>query len=89
MNKNQFIAAVASKASCENEVAAACYEAMVETIMETVKNGDKVALPDLGNFEVKVRAARVGVNPATGEKINIPESKVLNFKPAKKVKEEL
>ena len=89
MNKNQLIAAVASKAGCENEVAVACYEAMVETIMETVKNGDKVTLPDLGNFEVKTRAARVGVNPATGEKINIPESKVLNFKPAKKVKDEL
>ena len=57
--------------------------------MEAVKNGDKVDLADLGKFEVKTRAARVGVNPATGEKINIPESKVLNFKPAKSVKDTL
>ena len=89
MNKNQFMAAVASKASCSTDVANACYEAMIETILETVKNGDKVVLPDLGNFEVKVRAARVGVNPATGEKIDIAESKVLNFKPSKKIKESL
>ncbi len=89
MNKNQFIAGVASKAGCSNEVAASCYDAMVATILETVKNGDKVALPDFGNFELKTRPARVGVNPSTGEKINIAESRVLNFKPAKKIKDEL
>lgn len=89
MKKNQLIAAVASKAGCANDVAAACYEALVETILEAVKNGDKVDLSDLGKFEVKTRATRVGVNPATGEKIDIPESKVLNFKPAKSVKETL
>ena len=49
MNKNQFIAGVASKAGCSNEVAASCYDAMVATILETVKNGDKVALPDFGS----------------------------------------
>ena len=89
MKKNQLIAAVASKAGCANDVATACYEAVVETILEAVKNGDKVDLADLGKFEVKTRAARVGVNPATGEKIDIPESKVLNFKPSKAVKESL
>nr|MDE5755865.1 HU family DNA-binding protein [Clostridia bacterium] len=38
---------------------------------------------------VKTRAARQGVNPATGEKIEIAESKVLNFKPAKSIKDSL
>ena len=89
MKKNQFIAAVASKAGCSNEIATACYEAAVETVMETLKNGDKVDLADFGKFEVKTRAARVGVNPATGEKIDIPETNVLNFKPSKAVKEAL
>lgn len=89
MNKNQLICAVAAKADCSNEVATACYEAMLESIMEAMKAGEKVMLPGFGNFEVKTRAARTGVNPATGEKIEIAESKVINFKAAKSTKDEL
>ncbi|MDE5990330.1 MAG: HU family DNA-binding protein, partial [Clostridia bacterium] len=51
--------------------------------------GDKVALAGFGTFEVKVRAARTGINPATREKIEIPETKVINFKAAKTNKEAL
>lgn len=89
MNKNQLIAAIATKADCSKEVATACCDAMLESIMEAMKGGDKVALPAFGNFEVKVRAAREGINPATREKIQIPETKVMTFKPAKSVKDEL
>ncbi|MDE6275110.1 MAG: HU family DNA-binding protein [Clostridia bacterium] len=89
MKKNQLIAAVASKADCSKEVATACYDAIIECIMESAKAGDKVDLSDFGKFEVKVRPARQGINPATGEKIEIAESKVLNFKPAKSIKESL
>lgn len=89
MNKNQLVSAVAAKAECSKEVAAACCDAMVETLMEALKEGDKVAWAGFGNFEVKVRTARVGINPATREKIEIPESKVINFKPAKNINESL
>ena len=80
MNKNQLIAAIASKADCSKEVASACCDAMLDCIMDAMKGGEKVLLPGFGNFEVKVRAAREGINPATREKIQIPESKVVSFK---------
>ena len=89
MKKNQLIAAVASKADCSKEVANACYDAIIECIMESVKAGDKVDLSDFGKFELKVTPAHQGVNPATGEKIEIAESKSLKFKPAKAIKEAL
>lgn len=89
MNKNQLICAIVSKADCSNEIATACYDAMLESIMEAMKAGDKVALPGFGTFEVKTRAARMGVNPATGEKIEIAESKAINFKAAKSTKDVL
>ncbi|MDE6758354.1 MAG: HU family DNA-binding protein [Clostridia bacterium] len=89
MNKNQLVSAVATKADCSKEEALACCDAMVETIMEALKEGDKVALAGFGTFEVKVRAARTGINPATREKIEIPETKVINFKAAKTNKEAL
>ncbi|MDE5756564.1 MAG: HU family DNA-binding protein, partial [Clostridia bacterium] len=53
MKKNQLIAAVASKADCSKEVATACYDAIIECIMEAIKVGDKVDLSDFGKFEVK------------------------------------
>ena len=87
MNKNQLVSAIATKADCPKEVANACCDAMVETIMEALKEGDKVALAGFGTFEVKVRAARTGINPATREQIEIPESKVMNFKVAKNIKD--
>lgn len=89
MKKKDLISAIASKADCKIETATACYDAMIESIMEAMKGGDKVILPEFGTFEVKTRAARTGVNPATGEKIEIAESKTVNFKPAKSAKESL
>ena len=87
MNKNQLVSAIAAKADCSKEVAGACCDAMVETLMEALKEGDKVAWAGFGTFEVKVRAARTGINPATREQIEIPESKAMNFKPAKNIKD--
>ena len=87
MNKNQLVSAIATKANCSKEVAQDCCDALVETIMEALKEGDKVALAGFGTFEMKVRAARTGINPATKEKIDLPESKTINFKVAKNIKE--
>lgn len=89
MNKNQLVNAVAVKAGCSKEVALKCCDAVVETIMESLKEGDKVTWQGFGNFEVKTRAARKGINPATGEAIDIAESKVINFKASKNNKEGL
>ena len=46
-----------------------------------------MTLVGFGTFEVRNRAARKGVNPATGETIEIPESKVPAFKAGKALKE--
>jgi len=46
-----------------------------------------VTLVGFGTFEVRNRAARRGVNPATGEAINIPASRVPAFKAGKQLKE--
>lgn len=89
MNKKQLIDAIAEKAQCTAAEAGKCCDAMLEAIMDAMKAGDKVALLGFGTFEVKTRAARTGVNPATGEKIDIPESKVISFKASKSNKDSL
>ena len=59
-----------------------------ETVLESLKEGEKVQLMGFGTFEVKERAARVGRKPSTGEAIEIPAKKIPSFKPGKGFKDE-
>ncbi|HNX05691.1 MAG TPA: HU family DNA-binding protein [Opitutales bacterium] len=54
--------------------------AVIEAIKESVKTGKSVQLVGFGTFSVAVRKARTGVNPRTGAKLSIPESKSVKFK---------
>tara|TARA_Y100000385_G_C12577227_1_gene418901 strand:+ start:210 stop:488 length:279 start_codon:yes stop_codon:yes gene_type:complete len=54
-----------------------------ETIKKTVKKGEDVSLVGFGTWVRAKRAARTGVNPATGEKIKIPAKKVPKFRAGK------
>lgn len=55
-------------------------DATLDAIANALKANDKVALVGFGTFEVSVRAAREGVNPATKEKIQIAAKNVVKFK---------
>ena len=57
--------------------------ATFETIKKTVKKGEDVSLVGFGTWVRAKRAARTGVNPATGEKIKIPAKKVPKFRAGK------
>jgi DNA-binding protein HU-beta len=57
-----------------------------ETVINTIKSGERVTIPGLGVFGVKERRARKGRNPRTGEEILISSKKVVVFKPAMSLK---
>jgi len=87
MNKAELITAMAAKADLTKDQITAALAALLSTITETLTAGDKVAIPSLGIFEIKERAARTGHNPRTGEKVEIAAKKVPAFKAAKALKE--
>ncbi len=87
MKKAELIAAVAEKAGLTKKDADAALAAVVAVVTDALKAGDEVAVTGLGTFKVKERAAREGVNPATGEKIQIAAAKVPAFKAAKALKD--
>ncbi len=60
---------------------------MLDTIKKAVKKGDDVSLIGFGTFTKVRRAARTGVNPATGEKIKIKAKTLPKFRPGKAWKE--
>ena len=89
MNKSELVAAVAEKAGVTKEVAGKCLDGVLDAVADALKNGEEVALAGFGKFEVKDRAERQGVNPATGEKITIAASKAVSFKAGKSLKDAL
>lgn len=87
MNKSELIAKVADKTGLTKRAAGESVEAVLAAIEEALAKGDKVTLVGFGTFEVRQRAARKGVNPATGASISIPATKVPAFKAGKSLKE--
>ena len=81
--KKDLAEKVAESADLTKNKAAEAVNAVFEAISETLKDGGEVSVSGFGKFEVSERAARQGVNPATGEKIQIAASKAPKFKPAK------
>lgn len=87
MNKSELVKELGGKLNVSNKQADAILDAVVETIIDALKAGDKVQVSGLGIFEVKERKARVGVNPQTGAEITIDACKVPAFKASKALKE--
>lgn len=84
MNQKELAAKIAEKLK-EDKVKKVLAEKIIDTALEMITDalskGQKVRLVGFGNFLVRTRAARVGRNPQTGAKIEIPQSKSPAFVP--------
>ena len=89
MNKSQLIKSVAEKSELSQKQITEAINLIEETLVETLKAGEKVQLSGFGTFEVRERAERKGRNPKTGEVVTVAACKYLAFVPAKAVKETL
>lgn len=87
LNKKGLIDVVANKLDITKKDATVAVETVFEAITESLANGNKVDISGFGKFEVKTRAERTGINPATKETIQIPATKAPGFKAAKALKE--
>ena len=89
MNKSELIDAVASATELSRADATRATDAVLDSIISTLGNGDQVTLVGFGTFSVRERAARAGRNPQTGETIQIKASKSPGFKAGKAFKDAL
>jgi DNA-binding protein HU-beta len=87
MNKQQLIDAAADASDLSKSDVSAALDAILDTVTDALKAGEKVSLTGFGNFEVRERAARTGRNPQTGEEMQIAASKAPAFKPGKALKD--
>lgn len=87
MNKTELIAVAAERAGIAKKDAERLLNAAIDAMTEALIAGDKIQLTGFGTFEVKDREARVGRNPKTLETIEIPSTRVPQFKASKALKD--
>ena len=87
MNKTELVAAVAEKSGLSKKDEEKAVASVIDVIVESVANGEKVQLVGFGTFEQRQRNARTGCDPRTKQQIEIPASKVPAFKAGNAFKE--
>jgi DNA-binding protein HU-beta len=86
VTKQEFIDQVATKAGLSKRDAGEAVDAFLETITDVLKSRDSVSFTGFGKFSTSDRAARQGVNPRTGEKVQIAASTVPRFQAGSSLK---
>jgi integration host factor subunit beta len=62
-------------------------ETIFESIIATLKDNKKIEIRGFGSFRTRQRRGRIGRNPKTGEKVEVPPKRIPFFKPSKELKE--
>jgi integration host factor subunit beta len=62
-------------------------ETIFENIIQALQKGDKIEIRGFGSFRTRDRRGRIGRNPKTGAKVDVPPKKIPFFKPSKELKD--
>jgi nucleoid DNA-binding protein len=87
INKDALVDEISMKTELSKKDVEMVIDSMVEAVTKNLKEGNKVTLTGFGTFRVSNRAARVGINPQTKAKIQIPAMNVPKFTSGKALKE--
>ncbi len=87
MTKVELVNSVSEKTGLTKKDSEKALAAVLDSVTEALKSGDKVSLVGFGTFEVRNRPARTGLNPRTKEKIEIAATKAPAFKAGKALKD--
>ena len=89
MKKNEFVSLVAERTYMSKKDTEKVIDAAFAAIGDLMMQGDKLVLSGFGSFETKVRAARSGRNPRTGEVIEIEQATLPVFKAGRTLKDKV
>ena len=87
VNKGHLVDEMVETTGLGKKDVKAVVDGVFDHISEHLTRGDKVQITGFGSFEVRERAARQGVNPSTGDKIDIAASKAPAFKAGKSLRD--
>ncbi len=87
MTKRELVMEIAERFGFPQNEVSDIVQATLDTITESLAQGERLEIRNFGVFEVKTRDPRVGRNPRTGEEVPIAPKRVATFKPGKALKE--
>ena len=87
MTKAELVEKVANKINLTKKETEGIVSIIFQSITDSLTEGDKVELRGFGSFRIRERNARVGRNPKSGEKVEVPAKKVPFFKAGKDLRE--
>jgi integration host factor subunit beta len=62
-------------------------DVLFDSVIGALKSGDKIEIRGFGSFRTRQRNSRIGRNPKTGEKVDVPAKRVPFFKPSKELRD--
>ena len=87
MNKSELINSLSEETTFNKKDITRVIDRFINIVNRELKKGDKVALSGFGTFSLSKRPERRGINPATKERISLPEISVPRFKAGKNLRE--
>ena len=89
LTKADLVEEVARVTQLTKKQAESIVNLVFQTIVDSLRAGRKIELRGFGSFRIRNRGARIGRNPKTGEKVEVPPKRIPYFKPGKELKEQL
>lgn len=89
MTKAELVEEVAGMTQLTKKHAEIIVNTVFGSIVDSLRDGSKIELRGFGSFRVRSRGARIGRNPKTGAKVEVPAKRIPYFKPGKELREML
>lgn len=86
MTKADLVEQIASRVVLSKKDSETVVNTVFQCIIDALTHGDKVELRGFGSFRTRDRDSRIGRNPKTGDRVEVPQKKVPFFKPGKNLK---
>lgn len=87
MTKAELIDDVSRVAELSRKDSETIVETIFESIVKSLRTGDKIEIRGFGSFRTRQRNPRIGRNPKTGARVDVPAKKIPYFKPSKELKD--
>ena len=86
LTKSELIEEVSRAAEIPRNEAVVIVESILNSMVRAIDRGDKVEIRGFGSFRTRQRQARIGRNPKTGARVEVPAKRVPFFKPSKELR---
>jgi integration host factor subunit beta len=87
MTKADLIEEVSRVVEVTRKESEVIVETIFESLVKSLRDGDKVEIRGFGSFRTRERRGRTGRNPKSGEKVSVPPKTIPFFKPSKELRD--